>query len=517
MNPVNRFAVKHMLALLIFLVSLVLGLLVYKDYGISWDEPWQRVIGQTSWQYVFHGNKALDEFKDRDYGVVVELPLVLAEKAAGLTDSRSIFLMRHLLLHLFFLFCAFAFYLLVYVLYRDRAFAACGYLMLLLSPRIYAQSFYNSKDIPFMCMFILCFLMIAIAFRDRKTWNFILLAILSGLLIDTRIMGVPGLVALLTVIDMIRVPGRKKAVLNFLVYLVVTIFVLILFWPWLWEDPAARFSTAFLNMSKFRWHYHMLFFGNFVHSSALKWNYIPQWFGLTTPLLYLFLGITGFFFLVMKFIREPLSFSGNNAERNSLLYLLCFIVSVAAVICFHSVVYDGWRQMYFIYPAFLLLSVYSLASILKCRIIAESLLARTLISLVILTGFTAAGTGMVKRHPFEDIYFNALVSKQDQYLRKTFELDYWGTSYKQALEYIVSNDRSPEIRVMVANAPGVINSMILKPQDRNRIRYVETEDQADYFITNYRWHPQDYPFPTEKKVFTIRIRNSDICSVWKLH
>jgi hypothetical protein len=138
--------------------------------------------------------------------------------------------------------------------------------------------------------------------------------------------------------------------------------------------------------------------------------------------------------------------------------------------------------------------------------------------LLVLTG-SFAGTlfTMIKSHPFEDVYFNILLSKDNQYLRKTFELDYWGTSYKQALEYIVSHDKSTVLNIRVANLPGEHNSMILKPEDRKRIRYVESDANADYYITNYRWHPKDYPYPKDKKIFSISVQNSEICTIWKLH
>ena len=63
-------------------------------------------------------------------------------------------------------------------------------------------------------------------------------------------------------------------------------------------------------------------------------------------------------------------------------------------------------------------------------------LPKVVISILLIVSFAGTGFTMIKSHPFEDVYFNILLSKKDQYLRKTFELDYWGTSYKQALEYI---------------------------------------------------------------------------------
>lgn len=513
-----QFVKKHTIAFLIFIISLGLGFAVFGDYGIAWDEPLQRDIGLRSYNYVFHGDNTLNDFKNRDYGVAIELPLIFLEKVFYLNDSRDIYRMRHLTMHLFFLLCAFAFYLLIWILYRNKALAVCGYVMLLLSPKIYAQSFYNSKDIPFMCMFILCFFVSAIAFRDKKLRYFILFGILSGLLINIRIMGIvmPVIISALMLFDVITGPYRRTTLINFLVYLVITIAVAVASWPWLWQDPAGHFRIAFTNMSKFRWDNNILMNGEFVRASAIGWKYLPQWFGLTTPILYLFLGIAGFLFLSIRILRKPSSFLDQSENCNHLLHLACLAGPVMAVILLHSVLYDGWRQMYFIYPSFLLLAVYGLSSLLKMRIVSGDL-PKVLVVAILILSFAGTGLTMIKSHPFEDVYFNILLQKKNQYLRKTFELDYWGTSYKQALETIVARDRSPVLYIRVSNLPGENNSLILKADDRKRIRYVISEDSAGYFITNYRWHPGNFRYPDEKKIFSKTIQNSEICAAWKLH
>jgi hypothetical protein len=518
MPKIIPFLKKHLSAFLIFAASLVMGLVVYSDYGIAWDEPLQHDIGLRSFNYVFRGDTTLNDFKNRDYGVAVELPLILLEKTFSMKDSCTIYLMRHLTTHLFFLFSAFAFYLLIWILYRNKTLAITGYLMLLISPRIFAQSFFNSKDIPFMCMFIFCFLACAIAFKGKKIRDFILFGILSGLLIDIRIMGIviPALVTTLVAIDMVRGPYRKELLIRYLVYLVVTVAVLILAWPWLWKDPAGHFRIAFSDMSKFRWDNNILFNGDFIKASKIGWEYLPRWFGLTTPVVYLLLGITGFIFLIIRFFQRPLSFIGETNHRNQMIYLLCFTGPVISVITLHSVLYDGWRQMYFIYPSFLLIAIYGLFSLLHARFFSGDL-PKFIVSVLLIFSMAGTGSTMMISHPFEDIYFNILLSKKPQYLRRTYELDYWGTSYRQALEYIVAHDRSPLVKIRVANLAGEHNLYILKPDDRKRIQYYYRDDQADYFITNYRWHPLDYSYPKEKKIFFIKVQNSEICSAWKLH
>jgi hypothetical protein len=509
---------KHSFAFLILGISLLLGFMVHRNYGIAWDEPEQREIGQQTYNYVSKGDTSLNVFKDRFYGVAVEMPLIFLEKTFRLNDTRDIYRMRHLSTHLFFLFCAFAFYILIWVLYRNIPLAISGYLMILLSPRIYAQSFFNSKDIPFMCMFILCLLACTLAFRNKKAWNFILFGILSGLLINIRVMGIviPAVVSALVLLDIISGQDRKPVLIHYLVYLLLTVATLYLTWPWLWKDPVGHFGLAFSAMSKYKWEGNILMNGIFVNATAINWKYIPQWFGLTTPVIYLLFGIIGFVFLVFRFLRKPLDFLSRTNDRNQLVFLACFAGPVISVILLHSVLYDGWRQMYFIYPSFLLLAIYGLSSFLKSKTFLGDL-PKIFIILLLIISFAGTGITMIKSHPFEDVYFNVLLPKKDQYLRRTFELDYWGTSYKQALEYIVSHDTSPILKLKVANDPGEHNLNILKAEDRKRICYVAEENQATYFITNYRWHPKDYSYPKEKKIFSITIQNSEICSAWKLH
>jgi hypothetical protein len=369
-----------------------------------------------------------------------------------------------------------------------------------------------------MCMFILCFLACAIAFRDKKIRHFVIFGILSGLLINIRIMGIviPAVVTGLALVDILFGENRKKTVNRYILYLLMTAAVVVATWPWLWEDPVGRFRIAFVDMSKFRWDNNVLMNGDFVRASKVGWKYLPQWFGYTTPLVYLFFGISGILALVIHFLKKPADFIRNSVKRNQLIYLACFAGPVIAVIGLHSVLYDSWRQMYFIYPAFLLLAVYGIYSLAYSELFTGDLLITGALTLIFIISFGVTGSRMIKSHPYEDVYFNNLLSRNDQYLRKAFELDYWGTSYRKAFEFIAARDSSPVLNIRVGNLAGEHNLMILKPEDRKRIRLVESDAMADYFISNYRWHPQDYPYPKEKKIFSITVLNSEICSAWKL-
>ena len=129
---------------------LLVGLALAGDYGIHIDEPFQRRTAQANLNYILgQTDRVLTRiYHDRVYGVTFELPLLLAERALGLTDEHDINHLRSLLTHLFFIVGAFFCYRLAYRLFDNRWIALFALLIFLLHPRIYGHSFGNSKDPP---------------------------------------------------------------------------------------------------------------------------------------------------------------------------------------------------------------------------------------------------------------------------------------------------------------------------------------------------------------------------------
>jgi hypothetical protein len=69
---------------------------------------------------------------------------------------------------------------------------------------------------------------------------------------------------------------------------------------------------------------------------------------------------------------------------------------------------------------------------------------------------------------------------------------------------------------LAANVPSSVcmnNAIFLKENDIRRLRSVEI-NEADYFLTNYRYHPEEYPLNQE--VFKIIVDNQKIMSVFKM-
>src|SRR5258708_1445049 len=92
MTRVHKFTVAWF-----FLCFLVLGLLIYKDYGISWDEPIQYKYGQDNFNFVVYKNPSLLKSHEKYYGPVVEFSFVLIQNVLKLSSLRDIYFLRHLL------------------------------------------------------------------------------------------------------------------------------------------------------------------------------------------------------------------------------------------------------------------------------------------------------------------------------------------------------------------------------------------------------------------------------------
>jgi len=360
---------------ILFIISVIIGLAVYKDYGISWDEPEQRLHGLQSYNYIFHGNQELFTTVSDHHGMGFELLLVIIEKLFRLSDTRDIYLMRHLFTHIFFLIGALSLYILAYRSFRNKFIACLGFIMLAFAPRLYAHSFFNTRDIPFLSMFIITLACCQVAFDKNKPLLFFILGLLCGYTTSIRIMGIMlvGFIILFLFVDLVTKYKEKlqKPILNLLLFSVGFVFTLYIAWPYLWRNTVQNFIESFNAFAHFaigvNLTFVILFNGHYVMTDRLPWTYFPTWFLITNPEVWLVAGFGGVIWIIIDFFKKPATFLKNSRERNFLLYLMCFIVPVLAVVLLHSVVYNDWRHLYFVYPSFVLIALYFVNKLAQTR------------------------------------------------------------------------------------------------------------------------------------------------------
>ncbi len=343
-------------ALIICALFLLAGLAALDDYGVARDEGFLRRNAIVSLDYILGNNAELLTYEFRAYSVAFELPLLLAEGALGLTDSRDIHLLRHSLAHLFFIVGGFFGYRLAYRLSGNRLIALFALLLYLLHPRLYAQSFFNTKDVPFFSMFIIALYLVERAFRRDTVGAFILGGVAVGLLTNIRIVGIMLVPAVLAMrgIDLCFASGgieRRRIALTgsgFILAAGITVYAA---WPYLWGDPVGRFGEAWRLFSEYPNEFAQLFRGQWI-TEEVPPEYIPVWFALTTPPATLLLGLVGIVALAWSVIARPGRIFGNTRQRFGLLMLACFALPVIAVILLEANLYAGWRHLYFIYAPF---------------------------------------------------------------------------------------------------------------------------------------------------------------------
>lgn len=509
---------------LFFAAYLFIGISIFKDYGISWDEHQSRKNGLMAANYVVKGDQRLFAYRDRYYGTAFEILLFGIERILNLSKSpRATFFMRHLLTFLLFYTGVLFFYRLCKYRFGSWKIGLLGSLFLILSPRIFAHSFFNSKDIPCLVMFIISIYTL-IRYLDKKTLSRAAFhALTCALLIDIRIVGiiVPFITIIFLITDLLIIKTEKikckKIIASFLTYTFLLIFFIVLFWPLLWKNPLYHFINAFELMSRFDcWGELVLYLGEYVKDTNLPWHYIPVWILISTPIFYTFVFFIGCFVSIKSLLKNPIQFY--LSKKNALIFMLWFFLPLVVVIGIRSVLYDAWRQMFFIYPALLMLSLVGLTSLfefikLKFQGLNYKIINVTLIFIIIFNLINTAQF-MIKYHPYQNVYFNKLAGRNMKEIKNNFELDYWGLSYRKALEYILKNDKSKIIKVFVANWPGKANAHTLTSNDINRLMYVENPNEAKYFLSNYRWHKEEYPLKEE--YYSIKIDGAKIMVVYKI-
>lgn len=529
-NQINQ---KSKICVVVFFVLfLLIGVLIFDDYGIAWDEIFQRQIGEVNFRYILSGDqKLLDPAtKDQYYAPSFELFLYFTEKIFHLQDIRTIHLIRHFLTFLLFYISVICFYLLLRKRFQSWKVGLLGSLFLILSPRIFAHSFYNSKDLAFLSFFIISILSLT-KFLEKPTWFYASLhGLISAILIDLRIMGVlvPFLTFFFIIKDLAtqekpRERTRKQTILSLVQYTIILVFFAILFFPASWHNPLYQFYLIFYIFKRNPDTVRVLYLGKVSNDIETHWHYIPVWIGISTPILYLCSFFVGLFFTIKSWLKFQFKRASAALSRYQIItdqiFLLWFFLPLGLIIYLRSNLYTGWRHMFFIYPAFLLLAINGLLSLVR-TIQSKYQGKKYKIVFVLITFLVLVGLGepfffMLRNHPHQYVYFNRLAGKDMPTIQKKFDLDYWGLSYREGLEYILENDLREKIKVSAESIPGQFNAVILKPQERERLEYVLKREDADYYLTNFSFYPEE-EIPFENEFYSVKVDGAKILAVYKL-
>ncbi|MBN1353794.1 MAG: glycosyltransferase family 39 protein [Candidatus Omnitrophica bacterium] len=514
--------------MLFFLGLLFTGLRIYDDYGVHWDEYNNQSFGDRWSEYVLtvlgkglasDVRVSIEPGHDMIHGAVFELFLKFSEKMLFvLSDSRDIILMRHLTTFLIFYVAIFFFYLLCDLYFKNWKIALLGSLFLVLHPRIFANSFYNSVDIPFLAFYIISTYTL-IRYLEKKTYlRAVFCALACAILIDIRIIGaiLPFSALVFLVIDIMRsrkdAAAIKKIVMSIIMYVLFLAVLIVLLWPLLWEDRFNKIYKAISHTAHYR----------YCFTPVSPWYYYFKWIVITTPLLYSFCFFGGVFVSIKAMFKGLIRRYDEN--RPMLIAVVLFFVPITLLAIFKERSYNGWRHLYFIYPVYIIFCLKGVTALYKFISVKYSGRRYKIINaiLILTVGYSAVNTlfFMVKYHPHEHVYANALSGRGMALAKDRLTLDYWGLSFRKAMEYILENDKSPIIHICTSNLPAWDNVNILPREERKRLVYTENIDEADYFLGNYKsigkyqWARGEYP--DKEEYYSVKVGETKFMVVYKL-
>ena len=539
-------SLKKNIVPLFFLSVLLIGCLILPDFGMSWDEHPQREHGLVTVDYlnrVFDWGREeerywlkLETYKSRHYGVLFQLVAYYAEDWAGAETNAERYRLRHYLGFIFFWFASIFLYKLLKLRFGSRSIALAGTVMLFLTPRICGHAFFNPKDTVLLSgMLIGTYTLIR--FINKKNLKYALLhALLCAVVINIRIVGIilPAFTLLFLFFEIVQRLLHRSDRFTWLrllwivpVWGLFTVLLTIAGWPYLWAAPLGNLLEAFEVMSAYPWDGKILLYGDYLHSLHLPWYYIPAWIAATLPTLYTIGGVGGMVLILrhtfLNLLRKQVLYA-DVREMIDVCAFGLFFGTIFMVVLQNSVLYNGWRQVYFIYPAFLIMAVGAFVTVIKyVRHLKNKKRKQIFVGILVVVFNLQIGAillFMYQYHPWWHLYFGLAAGKNKT---ERFEMDYWGVAHKEAIEKIAEFDKSGEIKVSCATGsfPGQLNWEMLSPEIKQRVKYVKKLHEADYVIVGYigkynadRRRALEYPF-NQITVFTFSVEGDEFLRVIK--
>jgi hypothetical protein len=436
------------LALALFAAALVLVIVTFTDYGVTWDEDvhdWYGIFVLRYYLSFFTDLTALQWGDLYNYGAVFDLAAAVLNHLSPFGTYET----RHLLNGVVGVIGIVGVWKLGRALGGPRAgFIAALFLML--TPNYYGQMYNNPKDVPFAVgmAWAMYYLVRIVPALPRPPWPLIAkLGIATGLALGVRVgglllFGYLGLVLLLFVLWR----GLERRSLGVVVAESWTSFwrvllpvvalaypVMLLFWPWAQQAPFSNPLKTLAYFSHEIFPFRTLFAGRYFPATDLPWAYLPTYIVLALPeLILLLLAAAPIVALVVAWRR------GWRLERTQSLQLFilgfAIVFPVAYAVAIKAVLFDGMRHFIFVLPL-----IAALAAVLADRGL-DALQRGTRVhpalrggayGVLALYGLWHVGV-MARLHPDEYVYYNGFIGGVEG-AAGLFKLDYWANSYAEAV------------------------------------------------------------------------------------
>lgn len=448
-------------AVLALLVTSLIMLMTWRDYGITWDERFHLQYGDHILAFYtsgFEDKSALSYRIDYLYGGSFDLAGAIFRVFAQPLDKWDG-------IHLFGTLVGIAGFWGTWKLARVLGGPRAG---LLGAVFIAGTSVYwghvpnNPKDLPFAVGYVwaMAYLIEAIrAFPLVSRALAIKLAIAIGMAMSVRIAGMLMLCYLAAAIGIwVAYHGWLRrdveAMYHYARRLALTgvgvaagaWIVMIVWWPWALYDPVKRPLASLRRMSAFLHHEReMPFAGEMISTFDVDWRYLLHYFGLNLPEFVVVLAMVGGVFGLGRLVwraREVQHFTDNLILGTVLLAVL---FPWAYAVYKHSVLYDGLRHFLFEVPL-IIAAVAWFADGIIARIVARFGRPGGVVTAAVLTVLCVDQYAtMARLHPHQYVYFNRFIGGLAGAVGN-YDTDYYAETYGEGGEAFASElwQREPD-------------------------------------------------------------------------
>lgn len=400
-----------------------------------------------------------------------------------------------------------------------------------LYPLFWAESHFNTeKDIPLIAYWTFMFFSIWKAIK-YKSWKWILMSgIFFGFALGTKfniLFSVFVIIPWLFLVLFSQYKNEKRKnigkflkkniwiIWSGLIAILIGFVIFVGTWPYLWPDIVTRVGKVFgfykgIGLTVQSGNGYMELFG--INT------FVSQWIIITTPIVILFLFLIGMVTAVFRIKKEK--------ETTSFLFILWFIVPIVRASWPGTVIYGGVRQLMEYIPAMAILcglGANSLRDLIN-KLFGSRLRVKTIVSVIIVLGFTPLIIKLVRIHPNENVYFNSLIGGLAG--AKERNIPYWGFSfgspYRQAALWINKNVEEGANVVythdLIPNLPRIWLRQDLNLYNGNRNGYLGKGEYAMGLVydgTKERSYYDSYLERFVEPVYEVKVDGVSILKIWK--
>lgn len=477
---------KHPIFILLA-VNLIIGLLTFQSYGLSWDEPLfydyakalQAAYNPEAWfsgsfdlQQAF-GASGSDHANRGPAYIVLAQPVVSLLLSIDLDEASAWHLTNFLVFQIgVYLFYQFT---LRWVSPSTALFTSSLFSW---QPLLWGHSFINPKDIPFLVFFLGAVhfgfeLVDELVLNKKVQWTTIITAaFFVGISTSIRVLGpLASILTLCYALTRIQKIPHIELAKSIAAYTGLSLLVVFATWPYLWMNPLQNFIEVFGFMSDNPTQLNVLFNRQYYQADELPHRYLPilMIYTLTEPIWGLFLSGLGIAL-----------WKSDTKKRVTLLIILAWLIIPAGYVMLRTPpMYDGYRHFLFMLPPVFFFSGFAFEYLILW---IKNIPARFLSAALIL------GFGIIplfQLHPYQYAYYNLFAGGVGGVFRN-YETEYWLTCYKEAVETF--NQTAPPNAVLVVKREPYIAEYYTRP-DITVLDYrtdMKKTQTGDFILINSR-------------------------------